>query len=63
MEANKRGVLVDGICMVVILVVGLATTLGFSSSLLVSAVVSFMCFLSAVGTFHYHAQNVLRERY
>ena len=61
MEANKRGVLVDGICMIMILVAGMATALGFSPSLLVSAVVSFTCFLSVAVPFHYHAQDVLGE--
>ena len=63
MEANKRGVLVDGICMIMILVAGTATALGFSPSLLVSAVVSFTCFLSVAVPFHYRAQDVLGESF
>ena len=62
-EANRRGVLVDGICMFMILVVGLTTALNFSPGLHVSAALSVTCFLSAAVPFHYHAQNILGERH
>ena len=61
-EANRRGVIADGIWMVAILVVGLVTALGFSPDLLASVAVALICLLSAAVSFQYHAQNVLRER-
>ena len=61
-DANRRGVVADGIWMVAILVVGLVTALGFSPDLLASVAVALICLLSAVVSFQYHAQNVLKER-
>lgn len=60
--SNGRGALIDGICMTMISIVGLATALEYSPGLLVSATVSFACFLCAVMPLHYHVRSALSLR-
>ena len=55
---NRRGIRNDAICIIIILLVGLITSLGLSPNLSVSAIVTFITFLTAMITFSYHAQNV-----
>ena len=60
-EGNRRGVVVDGVCMGIILSVALATALGFSPSLLASVAIASTSFAGAMVTFYYHALNVSGE--
>ena len=57
MEANRHGIIIDGICMVMICIVGFATALGYSPNLLVSAVVAFACFLCAIIPLQYYIRS------
>lgn len=57
MEANRHGIIIDGICMVMICIVGFATALGYSPDLLVSAVVAFACFLCAIIPLQYYIRS------
>ena len=59
-DSNRSGVTFDGICIIIILVDGLITALGFSPSLLISAAVTFTFFLEAVVLLQYHMRTVLR---
>ena len=58
-NANRSGVTFDGICMITILAVGLITALGFSSSLYISAIVTFIFFINAVVLLQYHVLAIL----
>ncbi|MXZ93320.1 MAG: hypothetical protein F4245_06405 [Cenarchaeum sp. SB0678_bin_8] len=60
MEANRHGIIIDGICMVMICIVGFATALGYSPDLLVSAVVAFACFLCAIMPLQYYIRSTFR---
>ena len=60
MEANRHGIIIDGICMVMICIVGFATALGYSPDLLVSAVVAFACFLCAIIPLQYYIRSTFR---
>lgn len=59
-EANRRGVNMDGFCIIAILGVGFGTALGISPSLYASVAVATILFLSTMIPFYHHAQNVLK---
>ncbi len=60
-EANRNGIIIDGICMVMICIIGFATALEYSPDLRVSAVISFACFLCAIIPLQYHIRNTFRS--
>ncbi|MXY61013.1 MAG: hypothetical protein F4Y82_02715 [Cenarchaeum sp. SB0665_bin_23] len=59
-EANRHGIIIDGICMVMICIIGFATALRYSPDLLVSAVVAFACFLCAIMPLQYYIRGTFR---
>lgn len=62
-DANRRGVVSDGICVVLILIIGLTTALGFSQSPIIPAILAFTFFLTAMIPFYYHARTVICRDY
>ena len=59
-DSNRRGVPIDGACVIVILVDGFVTALGISPSLLISVAVAFMVFGNALVLLQHHVRTVLR---
>lgn len=59
-NSNRSSIMFDGVCIIAILVAGLATALGFSPSPIMSAAVAFVFFLEAVVLLQYHVRMVLR---
>ena len=53
-DSNRSGIKIDGVCIIVILVTGLATAPGFSPSLFISTAIAFIFFLEAVVLLQYH---------
>ena len=59
-DSNRSGIMFDGVCMISILVVGLATVMGYSPSPTASVIAAFAFFLQAAVLLQYHVQTVLR---
>lgn len=53
-NSNRRGVIFDSFCVIIILADGLVTALGYSSNLTISVMVAFAFFLGALTTLQYH---------
>ena len=58
-DRNRKGVMVDGSCMGIILTVALVTALDFSPSLLASVIIVIMSFVVATIPFYSHLRNVM----
>ena len=60
-DRNRKGVMVDGFCMGIILIAALVTALDFSPSLLASVIIVVISFVVATVPFYSHLRNVLKE--